>query len=259
MNPYLFSQMRWSYSRLSCFGDCPYKFFLRYIELEDEKQRFFASYGSFLHAIIADFLTGYISAEDAVTRYLTQFHKEVCGTPPSQNIYVNYFNQGLRFVERLEPLKEEAGVEVLGVEQYVEFEIDGFPFIGFIDLLARDADGLVIIDHKAKDLKPRSKRKKPSQADAELDRYLRQLYLYSIPLHDRYGEYPQKLVFNCYRTGETISEPFREEGLEEARAWALASIEAIRVEEDWRPKLEYFPCRYICGLSEQCDYYQMWR
>ena len=69
---------------------------------------------------------------------------------------------------------------------------------GVIDLVGRsDTGGLVIVDHKSRALKPRSKRKKPTKTNQELDEYLRQLYLYAVPegegLHSS-----QPIVYNLF-------------------------------------------------------------
>lgn len=72
---------------------------------------------------------------------------------------------------------------------------------------ARDGT-LCILDHKSRSLKPRSNRKKKPKTDEEPDQYLRQLYLYSIPITNEFGRMPAFLKFNCYRTGVRIKEPF---------------------------------------------------
>lgn len=139
----------------------------------------------------------------------------------------------------------------------MEFKIGDKPFTGIIDCVAKDEDGIILVDNKSRALKERSKRKKPTKSDAELDEYLRQLYLYSIPIKDTFHCYPARLEFNCYRTGQLISEPFREEELERAKQWAADSIEAITNNEDWSPKLDFWKCRYLCDFCDECEYFAM--
>lgn len=115
----------------------------------------------------------------------------------------------------------------------------------------------MILDNKSRDLKPRSLRKKPTKSDGELDSYLRQLYLYSVPIKDLFDTYPDRLEFNCFRTGQLISEPFQEKALGTTKEWALQTIEKITENDDWSPQMDYWKCRYLCDLNQHCEYYQM--
>ena len=53
--PRLIEDMIWSYSRLQSFNTCPYKFFMKYISHCKSEDRFYASYGSWIHKIIENF------------------------------------------------------------------------------------------------------------------------------------------------------------------------------------------------------------
>lgn len=139
----------------------------------------------------------------------------------------------------------------------VDFFIGDKPFTGIIDCVAKDGDSIIILDNKSRALKPRSGRKKPTKSDLELDEYLRQLYLYSIPIQTEFQQYPERLEFNCFRMQQIISEPFREDALEHAKLWALQTIDTITQNEDWSPKMEYWKCKYLCDHSHQCEYQLM--
>lgn len=246
--------MVWSYSRLLSFEDCPYRWYMKYLRGLQGGRRFFSDYGSFMHSIIEKHLTGSLQKSELVPYYLTNFAQEVYPPAPSYAVFQSYFEQGLAYLRRDELLPYR---EPLAVEQRLSFDIDGFSFVGIVDCLAQDDSGLVLVDNKSRALKPRSGKQKPTKADAELDAYLRQLYLYSVPIKHRFGEYPARLEFNCFRTGQLISESFDPERLEEAKCWALGSIQTILDNEDWSPDMEFFKCRYLCELSDECEYFQM--
>ena len=131
----------------------------------------------------------------------------------------------------------------------VQFYVQDIPFVGVIDYLGKDEDGLVIVDHKSRELKPRSKRSKPTLKDKELDEVLKQLYLYSIPVKDKYGSYPTKLCLNCFRNQELIVEPFDETKLEETKQWAVDRIHEIQGEKEFEPNQNFFFCPWICVVS----------
>lgn len=252
---YLISQMVWSHSRLCCFEQCPYKFFLSYIDPAEKTPMFFSDFGLFLHRILADMYEGKLSREEAVCFYLSHFRQEVTSKAPSTDIYRKFFDQGLHYLRSFHRLPGK----VLAVEQQVTFYLCGVEFTGFIDLILEDEDGeLVIVDHKSHPLRPRSRRQKPTKTDQELDRYLRQHYLYAEAVHQLYGRYPKALVFNCYRTGEIISEPFNQEDFQAATSsWVRQTIANIQQTEDWSPNLDYFFCRYLCDVHNECEYYEM--
>jgi len=83
--------------------------------------------------------------------------------------------------------------------------------------------------------------------------YLRQLYLYSVPVVAQFGT-PDFLVFNCFRNGVLIKEPFSQTAFEEAIAWAQCTIEEILCEADWTPCEEVWKCCYLCDMAEHCEY-----
>lgn len=248
--------MVWSYSRLKTFEDCPYRWYLRYILLPnaDRREQFFANYGSFFHRLLADFYSGQKTLDEIRFQYLTTFKQEVKGFAPSEKIYINYFESGL---ERLKTL-EKSGNTVREVETKVDFQIGGFPFIGYVDLIEETPTGdLLLIDHKSKTMKPRSTRKKPTKTDGELDAYLRQLYLYATPISQKYGAYPKQLGFHCYRQQNMIMEDFDFQKLHEAEDWVervVDNIQSIQDSQEFTPKPEYFKCKHLCEMQEYCKH-----
>ena len=245
--------MKWSYSRIKSFESCPYKFFLSYIEPMEDKPMFFSDYGLFMHKIIEKYLNEELKRDDLAKYYLTNFRSNVKGVAPKKEIFKSYFVQGLQYLENMEFPYDD----LLGVEKKVNFCIGDKSFTGFIDCVAKDNGSIIILDNKSRALKPRSQRSKPTKSDNELDEYLKQLYIYSIPIHEEFHIYPERLEFNCFRTGELISEPFREEALEETKRWANECIEKIIDNDDWSPRMEYWKCRHLCSLNHHCIYYQM--
>lgn len=247
--------MTWSFSRISAFESCPYKFFLTYIAPCDKVPLFFSSYGSFIHELLARYYGTQQGREDIVMEYLTGFQSHVVGKAPDTNIFSRYFQQGLSHLKGLTMPKQH----ILSVEEYVTFQVGNHPFVGYIDLLLQNPDtgAITIVDHKSHALKPRSTRGKYTKADAELDRYLRQLYLYAIAVEQSYGVLPSHLAFNCYRTGSLICEPFSLSAFQAARGWANQSVEHIIHAPSFHPCMDYYYCKYICDVHNSCEYYAM--
>lgn len=199
------------------------------------------------------YYSGKLKREELLLYYMKHFGTRVSLPAPSQKILGTYYRDGVNALMDFRPVP---GV-VLDCEQRSSFCVDGKPFVGVQDLLLDRRGSIVIADHKSRSLKPRSGRKNPTKSDLELSRYLRQLYLYSIPVFDRYGCYPETLILNCYRTGVRIEEPFCKNDFEAAKQWAIRTIEQISVADSWYPELEYCKCKYLCDVNLDCEYCAM--
>lgn len=204
-----------------------------------------------MHSIMQQYLTGVFTKNELVPYYLTHFLTEITGKAPTQKIYQSYLEQGRQYLKALSfPARK-----ILKVEDEMHFEFAGHPFTGFLDLMSEDEDGkLYITDHKSRALKPRSNRSKPTQSDVELDKYLRQLYIYAHAVHSLYGRYPDYLEFNCFRTNTWICEPFSIERMQEVEEWARDLIDRITSESKWNAHLEFWFCKHLCDVAEECEY-----
>lgn len=249
-----FSDMTWSYSRLKAFTVCKYGWFLKYLlELPPDPEQFFSSYGRFVHSLLARYLTGESGRGELVAAYLTGFSASVKGEPPSSRVFASYFDGGLDCLQNLSPFP----FKVLAVEQKISFEIGGLPFIGFLDCLGQYEDGLTILDHKSRNLKPPSGRKNPTQDDKLLSEYLTQLYLYA-----KGAKYLSKipikyLEMHTFRQKTCIKSQFDAQAYEKALQWAVDTVKAIDKEQNFEPNVDFFHCRYLCDMKNHCDYYKI--
>lgn len=249
----LIEDMVWSYSRLEAY-ECPYRWYMQYLhypKLEQQK-KFYAEYGLLMHEILEGFYRGETTKDEALVSFMSQFpERTAVGGKPKASVVSKYLKSGIEYLKALEPMK----YKMVAVEEQVDFDLDGYPFTGRIDFLGTDEDGeFVIIDNKSRELKPRSKREKPTVKDQELDSMLKQLYIYSMGVQQKYGKLPKTLCFNCFKNGVFIEEPFREEAYQQAVSWAKNKIKEILEAEEFTPMADYFTCRFLCGYSKQCCY-----
>lgn len=245
----LIEDMTWSFSRITSFEDCPYRWYLTYIRKLEDEEKFYASYGTFMHKIIERYYKGEIKKDDMLAEFLLGFSSSVKGRRPKTQTVQSYIEQGSEYFANFEPFPYNP----VGIEKRVNFEIDGIRFTGFIDYLGERDGDYYIIDNKSRILKPRSKRAKPTQNDIELDEMLKQLYLYSAAVEQEYGKTPKSLCFNCFRNGQFIEEPFDNETYEKTKKWAVNKVHEIEETEEFIPFPDFFSCLYICGMSEHCD------
>ena len=206
-----------------------------------------------MHSLLADLYLGNIAQADMPMKFLTGFRSCVCNAAPSRDIYMKYFSQCNEAVRS--PFVPNG--DVIDVERRFEFDVLGHPFTGVADLIFRDEEhGLCIMDHKSRDLKKFSGRRKPTKSDQLLERYFRQLYLYAAALQQTFGLLPDSLAFNCFRTGLQIFQKFDTEAFEATKSWATNLIRTIVAEAYWLPDCDFFKCKYICSLHRSCAYYQ---
>lgn len=253
------TRMVWSFSRLSTFNQCKYEFYLKYI-LNDESEyqsegNYYAEVGSFVHGILEKIFTGKLDVEDAPNYYMNHFDEEVCYKTKQEQMdkayedCANYFSE--LDLSRLEQY------DVLGVEKKIQTEIEGYPLIGFIDLLLKDktTGELVLVDHKSGKSPISKKTGKPLKAqEASFDGYKKQLYLYSKAVIDEYGKPPKWLVWNHFREGMIVKIPFEQKEYESALKWMVNTVRSIEQEQDFAETQEYFYCHQLCPYRGTCEY-----
>lgn len=252
----LVRDMKWSYSRIKCFDDCKYRFYLKYIKYPRSNwpEMFFSSYGRFVHELIADFYSGKKTADQCHMEYLTKFQEQVQGAAPNNNVMMNYFKSGADYFKNLEASQNH----MVEIEARTQMLVSGVKFLGFIDRLEEKPNGdLVVVDNKSRNLKPRSGKSTPTKTDQELDEYLRQLYIYSAFVKEKYGKFPTELVFNCFREELYITEPFRDEAYQDAIQWVGDMVDTIAAETEFAPSIDYFKCENLCECKDKCEYYQL--
>ena len=243
----------WSHSRIDSYNNCPYNFFCHYILGEKEEPMFYSTFGSFVHEIFRKYFTGEIHDDEVLSEFITNFSDNVIGYRPQESTVEKYINSVVDYFSNFHGF----GLNTIAVEKYVSFKLGDVKMQGYIDLVAADEEGKIyVIDHKSRELKQRSNRKKPTLSDLELDEMLKQLYIYSGAIKSEYGSFPDYLCFNCYRNGQFIKEEFNEELFNEVCERVEKEVNLIMDEDKFCPREEYYKCRFICGFGNECVYHQ---
>lgn len=237
--------MRWSFSRLNSFYTCKLAWKKTYIDKEKGDNNCFAQYGLLVHEI----LEKYAKEDLAVFELPNEFEKDFVEKitydfPPNKyvDLFESYHNEGIDYFNNFDGFDE---FKILGVEKEIKFKLDDYEFIGYIDLLLEDKSGnIIVFDHKSKS---------GFKSKKEKAEYARQLYLYSIPVIDEIKKYPTKLIFNTFRKQKLIEVPFVLKDFEEAKKWAIDTIELIAKEENFEENPDMFNCNYLCNHRYNCD------
>lgn len=215
-----------------------------------------------MHGIFERFYKGSLDFFDACIEYEDQYANNVTIKFP-YNAYVNlnktYYQAGLDALEKIDKLID--GFEVLDVECKIQTKVRDTNFVGYADLILRDkhTQKIAVVDHKSKSR---------FSSKAERKKYTRQLYLYSLYVKEKYGEFPSQLIFNMFRTGELEKIPFDERDLNETIEWFLDSVANIYMELDFEDTIKErfesigkplsafaqndFFCNELCGVRNYC-------
>lgn len=254
---FIIDTMQWSYSRLTAYNQCPYSFYLKYVECNKGDENFYAQYGSFVHKILEKYAKDELSLFDLSSYYEEHYYEEVtCPAPPNKfsDIGQSYYEKGLDFLENIDLDLEN--YKILGVEKEVSFNVDRYNLIGFIDLLLKDRNGnIIILDHKSGSLKTTKNGTISKTSEEHFESYKRQLYLYSIPVIEEYGQPPQKLKWNLFKDRKYIEVEFNENEFEQAKQWVTDTIHSIEKDINFYPNPSAYFCNNICDMRNcACEY-----
>ena len=232
---------------------CKLGWLMKYIFHEEKQSGFFAQFGSFVHKILELYLSNELRKDELALYYISNFDIEVTGKAPSRKMRFDFYLQGLEYLSEIDfPHKE-----IVAVEKEVEYKIGSHDFVGYIDVVSNESTGLVITDHKSRPLKPFSKKypEKKTQADIELEAFLRQQYLYAWAIKQIYGTFPSHLEFNSFRERQFITIPFEEKHMYDTLDWAERTRSDIAQNHIWTPTIEYWSCNHLCDVKKACEFF----
>lgn len=251
----------YSFSQLQSFAECPYAFFLQKIERNpDMVQNAFASQGTLIHDLLDLWAKGELTKDQLPLEYARRYPLEVIESWPRMLAAKGYaekaYNIGLEYFENFD---EFAGFKIIATEERFKIEVEGRPFVGVLDMLVEDCETgeLIVVDHKSKSMSAFKK--------AEDEMY-RQQYLYSKYVQEKYGKYPDRLMFNLFKeSGAKMERRFDEKEYLATLIWAGEQM--TKMEEydfvDWLVTKEVqegkpdFFCTELCSCRKICPNGQM--
>lgn len=235
--------MLWSYSRIEIYESCPHEFLLTYLMQKHPCDNAFSQFGILIHGILQRYLEGKLEIWNVLHEYESQYYLNVINDFPYSKTDLNesYYHSGYEYFRNFVGFEEDWNV--LAVERKFITEIQSRKWTGVIDAVFDGKDGIVIMDHKSKN---------GFKSKKEKQRYLRQLYLYSIWVKEQYGEYPSKLCFNLFRKRNIVLHDFRIDELKEAIDWQENVIQSIYQDSIFYRQTSEFYCRNLCGMRHIC-------
>lgn len=250
-------KMVWSFSRVNSFKQCSYQWYLHYIEEHEGIPNAFAQFGTICHQTIEKYLKGELDMF-TVSQYYQDNYPEIVTCDFPANKYVDLgekaYNAGLDYFNNIN--FDFDRYEILGVEKELNFKVGKYPFKGYADAVFRDRETneIILCDQKTASFKYLKNGEISSTNGDHFLAFLRQEYLYCIPLIEEYGKVDY-LSWNMIRDKRIIKEPFNEAEFIEAKEWAKFIIEKIENEVLWLPNKEKsYYCNTLCDIRGCCLY-----
>lgn len=238
--------MTYSFSRLNAFHTCKYMWSKQYLEEDEDKiDNGFALLGTITHEVLEAFykkkLEGRLLSITWQSKYGDIEDKLRFPSRGMAKAYRLSVTSYLFALGKKYPSHYTGDYKLKGVERKIEIKLGEHDFVGYIDLELESPDGdLYIVDHKI------SRPFEKSQVKSKL----RQLYLYSLD----YETPPDYLMYNFFKANTTVRYKFDKEAQEEAKQWALDTIEMIEKEKDFNPNLNKFFCGNLCSYGHSCKF-----
>lgn len=230
------TKKKWSFSSVKCFEQCPYAFYLKYIQDEVEEENAFAQHGKFVHKLLERCLKGELTAFDLADVYENEYQSNVTKYFPYGNIAKSFYDKTLQYFLDYDGFTGE----IVSVEEELQTKFGDYDFIGYADLIMRDDKGIYVVDHKSHSA---------FKSKKEREEYFRQLYLYAECIKRKYGEYPYKLVFNMFRVPKPETEMFDISKCNATEKWFVEEIDKIMHTTEWECKVDNWYCSNLCGLN----------
>lgn len=226
---------------MDSFDACPLGWESLYIFGEEKVEHYFAQVGRLAHEVISRFYNGELEADELKEAFIAGYWTRVTARDVPLKIRSSYYKKTVAYFESHTLTRDG----LVGSEVYFEGNFFGVPVIGFIDLVKRGADGMHITDYKTGEIKP-----------LDVDKKMRQLYIYAEFARQLYGEYPKTLTLASLR-GKEFTKTFDGAEFERTKNWFLGEIARIREEDEWKARPEFFKCFYLCNANTDCPYKNM--
>ena len=227
---------KWSFSSVKLFEQCPFAFYQKYINDQPEEENAFAQHGKFSHSILERCLKNELMAFELADVYESEYQSNVTRHFPFANIAKSFYDKTLQYFQNYDDFEGE----IVAVEEKLETKFGEYDFIGYADLILKDEQGYVVVDHKSH---------AAFKSKAERQEYFKQLYLYAECIKRKYGEYPYKLIFNMFRVPKLEEEFFALSQCKDTVIWFQDAVTEILQNNDWDCKVDNWYCSNLCGID----------
>jgi hypothetical protein len=250
----ILDNIEFSFSTVHLYETCPYAFYNKKICGDKGISNAFAQIGKLGHLINEKIYKKESNIEEALNEWIEEFDYHVTEYISDNSKEKKY----LAFCDYLATFDESFfdKYEILGVEVKFHWKIGKHKCIGFADLIVRDISTkeIILIDHKSA---PPFFGKKGQLLKAQVDNfnaYSKQMYMYSKPIYEKYGEYPTKIIWNHMFENNTTEIEFNMEDYKMTLKWFKETVRKIYNDKEFNPCKSYMMCNQLCNYRLDCEY-----
>lgn len=267
----------YSFSRLDCFNQCQYDYYLTYVKGHRGDDNVYSYLGKRLHGILEDLQSNKIDKDTAIKSFMMDMDDiEILG--------YNFINQNIKYKYEIDIINYLENYERIDRDKYFmerefKLQIDGIWIRGFIDLFYIDNDNkVVVLDYKTSS----------KFTSKELSCKVRQLILYAYAIEHLDGLEVKQVGFDMIKY---VNKPWRnkmvlkercevsdfdgidykrglvmidygEDALEDLKKYikdTVTKIESLDKEDDrdWMPRINFhnnFSCKNLCNNYNRCKF-----
>lgn len=250
------NDMTWSFSRIHCWEQCPYQFYLKYIEERDGESNFYAENGKAMHELFECLLKEKMDIDRCTEEYEKRFDL-ICETE-RQSIMDSTYEKCMNYLCEIEPLEEK--YEVVGAELELNFKIGKYNFTGYVDCVLRNKDNgeIILVDHKQAGHFLKKNGEPLKNQEANFYAYKHQMYIYCKGLKECLGIDVNKIVWHHFKdNGQLTMIPFVQEELDNTEEWVIDCIEKIKKDKSFDAIEEFVMCKSLCDFRNDCEYKEL--
>jgi len=254
---FITDNIRFSYSGVTTFENCPQSYKLTYIDVENKVENAFGQFGLLIHHVLEKYFAKEIDIWDLADYYKKKYDEFVTEPYPPNN-YVDlghsYYQSGLDFFTMFD--FDRNNYEVISIEDSIDFDMTtDIMAIARPDLVLKDikTGKYILFDYKTAKMKTTKK-----QLEKQISDYMRQmkLYCYAFWLKTKIEINEVRIWF--IRDNFIYEEQVDYMDILNTTMWFIETVENIQKEQDWRPldieKNKFF-CAFICSVRNSCKYF----
>lgn len=250
----LLNDMTWSFSRLHAWEQCPYAFYLRYIENREGESNYYAANGKCMHEVLEAVFKYEIKIDECTQLYADKY--DLICEKTKQSVMDSTYEKCMDYLCEIDGIDSEK-YEIIGVELKLEFKIGKYKFVGYADLVVKNKENgeVILVDHKqAKHFMKKDGTPLKSQLENFLA-YRHQMYIYCKGLKDCMGINVDKIVWHHFKDDGVLTIiPFVQEEYEETMQWAVCTIEKIKKDKSFESNKSFVMCSSLCDYRNDCEY-----
>lgn len=252
----ILDKIEYSFSTLHLYEQCPYAFYLKKICQKEGVDNAYAEIGSFAHKLNEKIFKKEITPQEALTECAEEFENQVLCYLPEKTKEKKYEELCDYFAGFDEKYQEK--FEVISVEEKFQWKIGKYKCVGFADLILKHkkTGEIWLIDHKSSKKFLKKNGEPYKNQEENFKAYSRQMYMYADAIKNKYGFFPDYIVWSHFlNNGEITKIKFDKKQQELALKWVLDTISNIYKDKLFEANSSYMMCNVLCNYRDnECEY-----